>query len=409
MATRRRTPLSGMRREVAVLAAVAFAVAVGFGIVAPAIPVFAESFGVSSTAVGSVISAFAFMRFVSALGSGRLVDRLGERVILASGIAIVAVSSALAGVAQSYWQLLVLRGAGGIGSAMFTVSALSLLLRSVPANERGRAAGIFTGGFLLGGIAGPGLAGLLPPMSVRAPFFIYAGTLAVAGSIGMLALPRHVLADRASVKATGVGTSVRDALRLPAYRGALAAYAAESWAAFGVRTAFVPLFVKEALHQPASLTYRALTVGALTHAAGLWPAGRYADRRGRRPVLLLGCVICGVGMGILALEPSVARFYASLAIFGAGSAMLSVAPAAIVGDVVEGRSGTAVAAYGMAGDFGAVVGPLAAGKLSDVSGLAASFLLTSGVFFAALVVAAPAPETRRAESRAPQPEAALGS
>jgi MFS family permease len=276
----------------------------------------------------------------------------------------------------------------------------------VPAGERGRASGTFTGGFLLGGITGPGLAGLLPTTSIRAPFFIYAGTLAVAGSIGLLLLPRHELADREAVKATGVGTSVRDALRIPAYRGALAAYAAESWAAFGVRTAFVPLFVKEALHQPTSLTYRALTVGAMTHAAGLWPAGRYADRRGRRPVLLLGCVVCAVGMGMLALEPSVAMFYASLAVFGMGSAMLSVAPAAIVGDVIVGRSGTAIAAYGMAGDFGAVVGPLAAGKLSDISGLAASFLLTSGVFLAALLVAAPAPETRRVDARTPQPEPA---
>lgn len=406
MASRRRTRLSGMRREVAVLAAVAFAVAVGFGIVAPAIPVFAEGFGVSGTAVGSVVSAFAFMRFVSALGSGRLVDRLGERVVLAAGIAIVAVSSALAGLAQAFWQLLVLRGAGGIGSAMFTVSALSLLLRSVPADERGRASGTFTGGFLLGGITGPGVAGLLPATSVRTPFFIYAGTLAVAGSIGLAMLPRHELVDRDAIKASGVGTSVRAALRLPAYRGALAAYAAESWAAFGVRSAFVPLFVKNALEQPATLTYRGLTAGAVVHALGLWPAGRYADRRGRRPVLLLGCVVCAVGMGILALDPSVPRFYASMAVFGLGSAMLSVAPAAIVGDVVVGRSGTAIAAYGMAGDFGTVIGPLAAGKLADLSGLAASFLLTSGVFVLALLVAAPAPETRRAQSAVPEPEVA---
>jgi len=121
-------PLRGLPREVAVLAAVAFFVAAGFGIVAPAIPLFARSFGVSRAAAGAVISAFALMRLSSALGVGRLVNRIGERIVLGAGIGIVAVSSALAGFASDYMQLLVLRGAGGIGSAMFSVSANSPIL-----------------------------------------------------------------------------------------------------------------------------------------------------------------------------------------------------------------------------------------------------------------------------------------
>ncbi|MCA1824735.1 MAG: MFS transporter, partial [Frankia sp.] len=117
-------------REVLVLAAVAFSVAVGFGVVAPAIPVFARSFGVGRAAASAVISVFAFMRLITALGAGRFVNRSGERVVLATGIAIVAVSSAVAGAAQSYLWLLLARGAGGLGSAMFSVSAMTLLLRS---------------------------------------------------------------------------------------------------------------------------------------------------------------------------------------------------------------------------------------------------------------------------------------
>src|SRR6478736_2220231 len=159
--------------------AVAFAVAVGFGIVAPAIPVFAREFGVSRAAAGAVISAFALMRFVSALLGGRLVDRFGERLVLATGIGIVAVSSAVAGLSQTYLQLLLLRGVGGVGSAMFTVSAASLLQRVVDADQRGRATGLWQSGFLIGAIAGPAIGGPLTAISLRAPFFVYAGTLAV--------------------------------------------------------------------------------------------------------------------------------------------------------------------------------------------------------------------------------------
>ncbi len=64
------------------LAAVAFSVALGFGIVAPVIPVFAKQFGVGATAAGAVISAFAFMRLVFGPAGGWLVNKFGERLIL---------------------------------------------------------------------------------------------------------------------------------------------------------------------------------------------------------------------------------------------------------------------------------------------------------------------------------------
>ena len=152
---------ASLPREVYVLGLIAFCVAVGFGVLVPVLPVFARSFGVGNLQVGAVISAFALMRLVSsARCAAKLIDLWGERIVMATGIFIVAISSGLAGISQSYVQLLVLRGVGGIGSAMFTVSAFTLLLTSVEAGLRGRAAGFFQGGFLIGGMAGPAVGGL---------------------------------------------------------------------------------------------------------------------------------------------------------------------------------------------------------------------------------------------------------
>ena len=154
-------PLLGLRglkelpSEVRALVGVAFMVALGFGLVAPAIPLFARQFGVGKTAAGAVISAFALTRLLTAPFVGRLVNAVGERIVLAAGIGVVAVSSALSGFAQAYWQLLVLRGAGGVGSIMFSVSAASLLIRVTPSHQRGRAQGVWAGSFLIGLIAGP--------------------------------------------------------------------------------------------------------------------------------------------------------------------------------------------------------------------------------------------------------------
>src|SRR5947199_6273013 len=195
-------------------------VALGFGLVAPALPLFAREFGVGKAAAGAVVSAFALMRLAMAPFVGRLVNAFGERVLLATGIGVVAVSSALAGLAQSYWQLLVLRGVGGVGSIMFSVSAASLLIRVTPAHQRGRAQGVWAGSFLIGMIAGPAV-GTIASFSLRAPVFLYAGTLVVAGLIGLGALRHSELAAPQAERTAPLALAV--ALRNRAYLAALVA------------------------------------------------------------------------------------------------------------------------------------------------------------------------------------------
>lgn len=359
------------------LSAVAFAVAVGFGIVAPAIPVFAREFGVGRTAAGAVISVFALLRFVSAVACGRLVDRLGERTVLATGLGIVAVSSALAGLAQTYWQLLVLRGAGGVGSAMFTVAAYSLLLRVADADRRGRATGAFQGGFLIGGIAGPAFGGPLTGASVRLPFFVYAGTLAVAGGIAVGALVR--MAPRVPGEPAAGGTeeaqrtSLATALRDRSYRAALLTNVGSGWALFGVRSSLIPLFVVEGLRRGPEWTGIGFVLGSAAQAALLLPAGRFADERGRKPAMVLGSSLATGSMLLLAVSATVPAYVVAMVLFGTGAAFLGVAPAAVVGDTVRGRGGSVVAVFQMAGDFGAIVGPLVAGWLADSASFGAAW------------------------------------
>jgi MFS family permease len=396
---------AGLPREVLVLTAIAFSVAVGFGVVAPALPIFAKQFGVDNTAAGAVISAFAFMRLVSALGSGRLVNRLGERVILATGIAIVAVSSALAGLSQSYAQLVVLRGVGGIGSAMFTVSAISLLLRVVDADQRGRATGMWQSGFLFGGIAGPAIGGPLTDISLRAPFFVYAATLAVAGTIGMLFLTHTPLHDKeVAGKSHLQRTTLGQALRVSGYRAALLTNLGSGWALFGVRSSLIPLFVTEGLGKSATWTGIGFFVSAAAQGAVLLPAGRLADSVGRRPAMIIGSAVATLSMALMATFGSLGLYVLAMALFGCASAFLSVGPSAAVGDVVAGRGGTVVAAFQMSSDLGAVVGPLVAGWLADQYSFSAAFAATTGVVAVGLVAAIASRETRQQRQPDPEPE-----
>ncbi|MPZ61965.1 MAG: MFS transporter [Propionibacteriales bacterium] len=391
-----------MPREVAVLAAVAFAVAIGFGIVAPAIPVFARHFGVGKTAAGAVVSAFALMRLVSALGGGRLVERFGERVILSTGIFIVAGSTGLSGLAQSYEQLLVLRAVGGIGSSMFTVSAMGLLFRVSGGANRGRAASLFQGGFLVGGLVGPVIGSVLTGISLRLPFFVYAVSLLVAGGIAAVFLAHVRLrngADPAPAAAAEEpveeSLGVREALRSSAYRAALLANFGTGWALFGVRMSLIPLFVTEAEGMDVDVVWVGIGFfcSSLTQISFLMYAGRYVDDVGRRPAMVRGGLIAGVAMLAVALSTALPVYIGAMLLFGVGSAFLGTAPGAVVGDVMRGRGGRVVAVFQMSSDSGAILGPLLAGALADLFSYGWALALTASVLFAGVVMSARMPET----------------
>lgn len=387
-------PFEGLPPEVPVLAAVALSVAVGFGVLAPAIPVFAREFGVGRTAAGAVISAFALMRLVFALAGGRLVNRFGERAVLAAGLGIVAGSSLLAGLAQTYAQLLVLRGVGGVGSAMFTVSAVSLLLRVVGPDQRGRASGLFHGGFILGGVTGPAFGGLLSSYSVRVPFFVYAVALGVAGGIALVARRRAQLSERAAPPAPAAPTTLRTALTSPAYRTALVVNLGVGFVLFGTRNSLIPLFVIEGLRRDPVLTGLGFVLSSAAAAALLLPAGRFSDSRGRRPALLLGGALATGSTALLALSTAVPVYLLAMVLFGIGFGFLTPAAGAVVGDVAGGRGGTVVAAFQMASDLGAVTGPLVAGWLADAYSFGAAFGLCAGVLALGVLLAARMPETK---------------
>lgn len=373
-----RTPLP---REVWILASVAFCVAIGYGIVAPAIPGFAREFGVSRTLAALVISMFALARLTAAFGGGKLVDRFGARPVLGCGLVVVAVSSALAGLSGSYWQLLTLRGAGGVGSAMFTIASASVLAARVPSAIRGRAMSVYSGGFLLGGITGPAIGGPLTEASLRLPFFFYAATLAVAAVITFTSLTGG---SKIAARRAGEGAAedapptegAREALRDRLFRAATVANFSAMWSN-AVRTATVPLFVVEVLLQGESMTGYGLAVYAVANGLFLRTAGRLSDQWGRRPAMIWGAGLTAVALGVLVFADSLWLFFASMVVGGIGASMQVVGPAAVAGDMARGRRGSVLATYQMAGDVGVVLGPIAINFVVDQAGFSWAFALSA--------------------------------
>ncbi|GAA1481524.1 MFS transporter [Gordonia sinesedis] len=377
-------------RGIWVLLSANVVIALGFGLIAPALPSFARSFDVGYTAVSAVISAFAVMRLIFAPASGRLVTVLGERRVYLTGLLIVAASTLACAFAQNYVQLLVFRGLGGIGSTMFTVSAMALLIRLAPTEIRGRVAGYFSAGFLIGNITGPLVGAALVPFGLRMPFVVYAVALIIATVVVATQL-RDTAAPETTPAATAELPGVmrlRTALGDSAYRAILASNFAQGWASMGVRVAIVPLFITEGLDASDSMAGVVLAVYAAGNVLAILAAGRYSDRFGRRPVMLPGLAIMAVATILLGFSPNVPVALALSLFAGVGSGLFAPTHQAALADVLGARrqGGSALAAFGMAADLGAVSGPLVAGFVADRAGFGPAFVLSGLVAAVAFVL-----------------------
>lgn len=366
--------------------------AVGFGIIAPTLPLFARSFGVNNAQVGAILSAFAFARFASGLVSGKLVDIFGERLVYSIGIGFVAISSAAAAMANSYSQLLLFRAAGGLGSSMFSVAAGSLLLRVTADHQRGRAQSLYNGSFLIGMVGGPVVGGALSAFSLRAPLAIYAVLLAISSiSAGLLLRGSHLAAKP---EGKSEKTSLREAFALKPYRIALAISFSTGFILFGMGRSIVPLFMVEDMHVSTTYMGVGFTLASIANGLLLLRAGRLSDEKGRRFVAIVGSSALFLSTALLLFTVQAWIFFPAMIFSGIAGAYLSTVPGSLVGDVLKGKGGQVIAVMQMSGDFAAMIAPILLGAISDAGGFRPAFLVATLLMAAIVLVTTRIPETR---------------
>ncbi len=395
-------------REVWLLVAANVVVALGYGVVAPVLPQYARHFGVSISAATFVITAFAVMRLVAAPPAGMLVQRLGERRVYISGLLIVALSTAACAFAQTYWQLLLFRSLGGLGSAMFTVSSLGLMIRISPPDARGRVAGLFSTGFLVGSVGGPVLGSVTAGFGLAAPFVIYGAALLVAAGVIFVSLRGSAIA--APEEGTEAAVSVREVFGHRAYRAALFSNFATGWAAFGLRVALVPLFVVEGLGRSAGTAGLALAMFAVGNVSVVIPSGYLSDRVGRRKLLILGLTVSAISTALVGFTSSLPIFLAAAYVTGAATGIFISPQQAAVADIIgsKARAGTAVATFQMMADFGSIIGSLLVGQVAQHLSFGWAFVVSGVVLGLAAIGWMFAPETRPTPTTEHTPARALG-
>lgn len=390
---RRSTPLP---REVWILSWANVMVALGYGVISPVMPSFARTFGVSINAITFLVTVLSLSRMCFAPVSGVLVQRMGERRIYISGLLIVAIATSVCAFSQAYWQLLLCRVVSGIGSTMFFVSALGLMIHISPPDARGRVAGLFTTSFMVGAVGGPAVGGLVAHWGLAAPFVTYGASLLGVSAVLFYSLRNSALA--APGPATQSTVTMRQALRVRAYWAALGANFATGWSAFGLRVALVPLFITDVMGHSIGVIGAVLATFAVGNALAVIPSGDLSDRMGRRKLLIIGLTTSGVATIWLGFASSLTVFLVAAFVGGLMAGIYMSPMQAAVADILgsEARAGAPVAMVQMSSDMGAIVGATTVGWVATHFSYNWSFAISGIVLLVAAFGWLLGPETRPA-------------
>jgi MFS family permease len=342
---------------------------VGFGLIIPALPLFADRFGVGEAGVGLVLTAFSLTRLFGDFFAAGLIDRHGERMITAIGVVIVGVSSIAAGAAGSFTQLVVLRGFGGVGSAFFLGGLMAYLIGTVPANQRGRAMSAFQAAIGIGLLIGPLLGGvIIGTVSVNAPLYVYGAVCLAVAPLVLRAMsgarvPSEGLADAPAIEeavpapASRAWSRIKPLAGNSTYRAALAV-SGVAFLATGALQALIPTYWRDVLGRSEASSGVPFTVMALTAILVVWHAGGLSDRRGRKFTLVPSLAATAFAVAGLAFFEDAVVLVALMAVFGLASGYARPGPTAMVADVApQSARGVAVSGYRIAGDVGALIGP----------------------------------------------------
>lgn len=388
----------------------------GFGSIVPVVPLYAESFGVSQTAIGLTIAIYGLARFLMNVPTGYVADRFGRREALALGGSITVIGNFICAVAPGYEVFLGGRFVAGAGAAMVITGTQVILADiSLPSN-RGRMMSIYMGTFMFAVGLGPLPGGFLAEyISLSAPFWAYTILGSVVAILAWFRVPetRGLRPDgTAFVPAPAV--PLRTQLRVLTAQLGFTLIAIVSFATFFARTGALFTLIPTLAENKLGLTAGQIGIGlAMISILGLilaYPSGVLVDRFGRKAVIVPSTLISGAALLAFAFATNFTWFVVASAMWATASGIASAAPSAYAADMAPpGMNAPAMSMYRMLADFGYVAGPLTLGFTADLftteSALygTAGFVVVAGIAFAIL-----APETYRAERKRPAEAAVSG-
>jgi MFS family permease len=370
------------------------AIFLGYGLLMPVLPYYAQSFDVSYAWVGAVTAAQALGMLITDIPSGLVLRRLGLKRAMLVGMLVMILSRVAFSWAGTIQEAFLYRLVSGFGVALFGVARHAYISEHAAVGNRGRAMALFGGLNRIGRFIGPLVGGLLAAQwGLRVPF-------AVSGIVSLPAVLCVVffLPDRGR-NAAGVPASRPSGLHTPQPRGghfrAMLRNRAGLLIPAGLGQIFVqmirsgrgtiiPLYASGALGLDVDQVGLLMGIAAAAEITMFIPAGWLMDTLGRKYALLPSFAIQAVAMALVPLTGGFGGLLACATVIGLGNGLSSGAMMTLGADLAPPSArGEFLGVWRLIGDVGGTAGPAAVGFVADALALPAAALTMAAAGLAA--------------------------
>ncbi|WP_242346261.1 MFS transporter [Anaeromyxobacter terrae] len=343
------------RSALAILFVIVFIDLLGFGMVIPVMPLYAERLGASAAWTGLLSAGYSAMQFVFAPIWGRLSDRVGRRPMLLGSIAMTAVAFAMYGLANSFPMLLLSRLFAGAATANISIARAFVADVTAP-EERAKGMGIIGAAFGLGFVLGPAIGGILSRHSLALPGFAAAALAAANGAAAWFILPEP--AARRSTDRRPRFAAMREELGRPGIRRVIGIYFL-TVLAFSMMEATYAFLAKERYGLAEShVGYVFAYIGVLLVIVQGGLVGRLSRRYGEKPLLVAGLVLQAAALASLPFAGGVPGLLAATAPLAVGSGLAQPALSSLLSRFARAEDQGGTLGIGeSAAAFGRILGP----------------------------------------------------
>lgn len=354
-----------------VLFLVVFIDLVGFGLLIPLLPFYAQRVGAGPDVITLVLGLYSLAQFLAAPLWGRLSDRYGRKPILAITSIGLGFSYVVLAFADTLALVALSRIVGGVMAGNIATAQAYVADITTP-ETRARGLGLLGAAFGLGFIAGPAIGGVLAGGDVGNADFVSpalaAMLLSFIAAFGVIAFLKESLPRDTAFESRRSRATVRDKIRVITRRKSLLMLIAVGFLTITAWAQFETVF---ALWANAVFTYGPREIGLIVGFMGVVNAvvqgmflGRLSRRFGETKLALFSLVLFVTGYAAVAASSSLPLLLAACAILALASALFNPAVTSLVSQEADAdERGAVLGAYQSASALGRVVGPVFSGSL----------------------------------------------
>ena len=381
------------RRAMPILFLTMFIVMVGFGVIMPILPFYAESMGASATDLGLLLASYSMVQFFLSPIWGRISDRVGRKPVILLGLIGFGISFLLFGFATRLWMLFAARLLGGLLSAATLPTVMAYVADTTGEKERGGGMGVLGAAMGMGITFGPVIGGYLGSISTAAPFFVSAGLALLVALFALAFLPES--------RSRSAQLNARQALRRGSGLG-------DVWTAlwgplgFAMVLAFLASFASAnldgtfALFSQVHLGFGETEMGTVFGVMGVTMAltqgllvGPFINRWGEERMIQVGLISSAIGFLALVLTYNMASVLIVMALMGLGNAAMRPAINSLVSKrTAPDAQGSILGVVNSYNSLGRIFGPVIGGVIFDALGFQWPYITGAVIFTLALALSA---------------------